>query len=536
MGNRAAETERPNSNSVSQALQLLIRTVHTLRSYPAENDMCKRALSDLLPKLEQVVPLEIELSREGVRCSGAGDQDAGGDRSSIMEALYRDGIRRIQLLPGISADEVSSFLATLAAPMEPDDVSEDYVTRLWEAEFHNIRIQAVDPYLDLDLADDVLEGKTRPTVEQEDLGSREESKIPPPPAGAFEVSQASRAEIDQRIAKLDSSERWDRYVSALFDSFSLPVGERRFDELIQLLESTFAQLLRQRDFKLATKVIHSIQQRSGEDASDPWQAVMVRMAHPDRLSSLHKEIDSGAVDAEAVQSMLIDFGSPVADSVCTLLSRTDSAATIRFYSAVLVQLGPQAVHRVLTAFDRAEPDLQSALIRVLGLIKAEAAVPPLLRALAPASGSVRRETVRALAMIGGHSALKALLPIALHDRDSACRVLALQALSRGGTRLDSRGLIERIESRQFSRGSSEEKDLLFAAVGATGSDRALPVLERALKGGWFPGSPDEADQRRAASALRNLSTDAATLLLQRYASGRRRRAAICREALRERPS
>lgn len=90
--------ETRSADSVSQTLQLLIRALHTLRSYPAENDMCKRALSQLLPKLEQVVPLEIELSREGVRWSGGGDQDLGGDRSSIMEALYRDGIRRVQLL------------------------------------------------------------------------------------------------------------------------------------------------------------------------------------------------------------------------------------------------------------------------------------------------------------------------------------------------------------------------------------------------------------------------------------------------------
>ncbi len=534
MGYPVVETR--SADSVSQTLQLLIRALHTLRSYPAENDMCRRAVSQLLPMLEQVVPLEIELSREGVRWLGGGEQGHFGDRSSIMEALYRDGIRRVQLLRGISADEVRSFLTTLAAPMEPDDVSEDYVTRLWEAEFRNIRIQAVDPYLDLDLADDVLEGKTRPDVEQQDLGSREELKIPPPPAGAFEVSQASRAEIDQRIVKLESSARWGRYVSALLDSFSLPVGDRRFDELILLLESTFSLLLRHSKFELATHVIHWIQQRSGEDTLDPWRAALVRMAHADRLSSFHEQIESGGFDPELVQPMILALGSPAADPICTLLSRTNSASAIRFYSDVLVQLGPQAVPRVLTALDGAAPDLRSTLIRVLGLMKAEAAVPSLLRALVAADGSVRRETVRALAMIGGHSALRALLPVALHDRDSSCRVLALRALSRGGTRLDSRELIERIGERQFSRGSSEEKELVFAAVGATGSDDSLPVLERVLKGGWIPGSTDEADQRRAASALRNLSTDAATRILLRYARGRRRRAAICREALGEEPS
>ena len=95
MGNRDAEAERPNSNSVSQALQLLIRAVHTLRSYPAENDRCKRALSQLLPELERVVPFEIDLSREGVRLSGAEASETGVERSAIMDALYLDGIRRI---------------------------------------------------------------------------------------------------------------------------------------------------------------------------------------------------------------------------------------------------------------------------------------------------------------------------------------------------------------------------------------------------------------------------------------------------------
>lgn len=66
MGNRTAETGAPLADSVSETLQPLLRDVRTLHSLPAENGRRERALSRLLPKLGQAVPLETELSREAV--------------------------------------------------------------------------------------------------------------------------------------------------------------------------------------------------------------------------------------------------------------------------------------------------------------------------------------------------------------------------------------------------------------------------------------------------------------------------------------
>jgi hypothetical protein len=97
MGNRPVELEASHADAVSQSLQLLIGAVGTLRSYPPNNDIGKPAISRLPAKREQVVPFGIELSREGVRGSGCGAEELTCDHSTVMGALFRDGLRRISL-------------------------------------------------------------------------------------------------------------------------------------------------------------------------------------------------------------------------------------------------------------------------------------------------------------------------------------------------------------------------------------------------------------------------------------------------------
>ena len=157
-----SEDRVQGAEAIAEAVRWLFRTVRTLRSYPIDNEMSVRALRELTPRLGQVLPFSLELGTEELRWEATSLKDDRGAFPPLIADLYRDGVRRIRLELGLEEDELRRLLLALASPLDPTDLTEDYVTRLWESDVPNVRIFAVDPYLDVDVPADVLEGNVPP--------------------------------------------------------------------------------------------------------------------------------------------------------------------------------------------------------------------------------------------------------------------------------------------------------------------------------------------------------------------------------------
>jgi hypothetical protein len=495
--------------------------------------MCRRAVEGLAPSLGAVLPLDIELCRDGVRWEGHLILDLDIDRSSIVQNLYRDGVRRIEIRRETTPDEIERFLEVLSTPFDANDLSEDYVTRLWEADLKHIGIRALDPYLDLEFAEGVLEGKERPTEEQEDIGPHPpEADVAPPVADAFAISEDADENMKRLVDAVPADPRWREFVAALFHAFESPVGERRLDELVVVIESTVLSLIREHRFDLAAEIMPWMRDRAAVFARATLGEAFPRMGQAERLAPLHAAVEAAPVDPSPIQALIVAMGADGAAAVCAFLRRATKPQVRRFYVDVLAKLGRDIAPLVLTEFSNAGEEIRPSFARVLGLLREERAVQALVRCVASPNVLVRREVVRALGMIGGRESLDSLLPVALSDSDGSCRIVALRALSRGEIRLEQRNLLERIQSRDFASMHTEEKDLLFDVVAATGNDEAVPILERMLKGGWIVGRPEPADQRRAARTLRGLGSPLAKSVLLHLRNSRRRSlAAICAETL-----
>ena len=199
------------AEAIAEAIRWLFRTVRTLRSYPIDNEMSVRALRELTPRLEQVLPFSLELGTEELRWEATSLKDDRGSFPPLIADLYRDGIRRIRLELGLEEDELRRLLLALASPLDPTDLTEDYVTRLWESDVPNVRIFAVDPYLDVDTPPaDVLEGNVPPASHAEEVAPDPELKIPPPPESAFRIAPEDEARIrpgDEAGCDLQTVER-----------------------------------------------------------------------------------------------------------------------------------------------------------------------------------------------------------------------------------------------------------------------------------------------------------------------------------------
>ena len=521
--------------AIAEAVRWLFRTVRTLRSYPIDNEMSLRALSELTPRLRQVLPFSLELGPQALRWEDTSLKDDRGAFPPLIADLYRDGIRRIRLELGLEEDELRRLLLALASPLDPTDLTEDYVTRLWESDVPNVRIFAVDPYLDKDkdTPAEVLEGNVPPVSHAEEVAPPPELQIPPPPESAFQIAPEDEARIAQEMKRAATSRPWDAFVDALFDSVISPTHAEQSENLVEVFEAYFYRLVREHQVDVAARVLERLRSPSSSAAASLFGPSVARIAQADRLVGLHESLEARTSSAKDAVSLLVLLGLDSLDAVCTFLEQTTSERLRRLYADVLLRIGGPAIPRVIERFRNASGDARRTYARALGGLEGEAVVTALLDARSEPDPAIRREVVRALATQHDARAGGALLQIALEDAEPESRIIALRGLEGTRTQRNYQDLLRRIQSRQYRFLPTEEKDLLFRALGTIGDNDVVPLLQKILRHSWIPGRTQRDDWPRAASGLARLGTPSALDVLE-AGSGHRHRelASICANALR----
>ena len=514
--------------SVVLAVQSLLRAERAVRTYPLHHPACEEALADSARKLDAILPLDLEVKMDGF----------AWQKLPLLETLvptdlpgrlYRDGVRALRMRRGLELDELRRFTLAMALPIDADDLSEDYVTRLWEADLPHVQILAVDPYIDLESPDDVLEGKETPTEEIKELpDASSELNIPPPPDEAFRVSSEDAQRIAEEVEAAKVHPPWESFVGAIFEILSLGETEARTADLVRLLEATFQRLLSEGRFHIALSILERLRDQAPEAAGPAIRESLTRMPRPDRLSDLQRALEARICPPELVAGILLLLGDGVPDTVCEFLEASNEETARRLYIDVLVMMGDPAFETVLECFRRGSEETRVCFTRVLYKLRDPRAIPALIEKLPAAPQALRREIVRTLAVTHEDRALERLLDVAMNDDDPSCRIIALLALTRGCPHLDHEPLLARVQSREFVGLSDQEKNALFRAVAAIGGEKTVPFLRKRLQPRRFFGRRSSGDWERCADALARIGTSSAIQLLANLAQSKNAElAAVC---------
>lgn len=514
--------------SVVLAVQSLLRAERAVRTYPLHHPACEEALADSARKLDAILPLDLEVKMDGF----------AWQKLPLLETLvptdlpgrlYRDGVRALRMRRGLELDELRRFTLAMALPIDADDLSEDYVTRLWEADLPHVQILAVDPYIDLESPDDVLEGKETPTEEIKELpDASSELNIPPPPDEAFRVSSEDAQRIAEEVEAAKVHPPWESFVGAIFEILSLGETEARTADLVRLLEATFQRLLSEGRFHIALSILERLRDQAPEAAGPAIRESLTRMSRPDRLSDLQRALEARICPPELVAGILLLLGDDVPDTVCEFLEASNEETARRLYIDVLVMMGDPAFETVLECFRRGSEETRVCFTRVLYKLRDPRAIPVLIEKLPAAPQALRREIVRTLAVTHEDRALERLLDVAMNDDDPSCRIIALLALTRGCPHLDHEPLLARVQSREFVGLSDQEKNALFRAVAAIGGEKTVPFLRKRLQPRRFFGRRSSGDWERCADALARIGTSSAIQLLANLAQSKNAElAAVC---------
>jgi hypothetical protein len=516
---------------VDQAARSFLKAIHTLRTYPHGNEIARNALEQLTPALLGVVPVEIGVGPQQLTWNEGQVLAASADRTAISAALYRDGVRRFELRDGLDPGEIERLIVALAERINPDDLSEDYVTRLWEAELPHVRVLAIDPYLDVDIPDDVLEGQHKPDLDGADLQIDPEHDVPPPPEEAFRIREADAIRIAREVAQSNRTPPWTRFIEVVVASITTEPGIRRADELVTIIETCFQRLVEHSQLETATRLLRRLKDSVPAGAMPLLLPAVSRMASSDRLKPLAKALEVGDASHEEARPLLLALQPADIPALLDFLEEGSALETQRFFAAIMAEIGTPVLTGVIERFRAGKPETQLLLAPLLGKLGGSKAAEVLALGLHGADSTLRRELIRALGMVRDLESSRALLQVALDDEDESCRILALRALQNTMAPDAQERLIERIGA---SGVGDEERELLFVALGKVGGDDVIPFLTSRLKPSWIPWRWNATEARRAAAALAQLGRPAALETLEHFAQSRRNELAeICTRAMLE---
>jgi hypothetical protein len=507
----------------------LRRAVATMRSYPSGNALTERALGDLAERSRIALPACFAIGNGVVREAGNGaaiDLDEG--LAALVVTLYRDGVRELRFGEGFARPEVDRFVAALALGHDAQDLAEDSVTRLWEAELASVAVVALDPYLDREIPGDVLEGKQRPTGEFEGVPPDLTLSVGAPPDEAFRLSETDRANLRSELEQAKQSAPWASFTATLIETLHSPVAERRGEELVGVLESALFRLLQAREPRCAAQLLEVAQ---GETRLPRGLVVAAlgRVTHEERLEPLRQLVEREPERHADVRGFLDRLGAAVVPTLRQFLPCAVTEGARRFWAEALGAAGPPGADALVEIAAKGDASSCVAAARVLAATGDARFAPVLWRAFERSEGVARRELLRAANGLAPDGAR--VLAVAVGDPDPECRLVALGALvGRRDASVEGR-LLERLGARDAAHLSEGEKDALYRALGSVGDARAVDYLAKRLAGGGWLAGGDRAEQVRAARALARLRSPRAHEILRARAAAGGALAEVCRRVL-----
>jgi hypothetical protein len=439
------------ARAVNAALLSLSRTARSFTLYDANNKAVREFLSDLRAKIAKALeaaggPLDLEVRAFELALGGEVVYLERDRERSLAFRLYRDGVRRLGLLPGLVWDEILGLVEILSVRYTGVRQQEDdIVTLLSKAAFPHVAFVAIEGF--------------SPDEEVEDEGGAAVPDHVVPPAdwdlpaapldaaAGFAVRPLSAAALAALRGDEDEDSAARECVDLVLDLVDCVADDRdpmNEDDLEGLAFEVRDFLLAEGRWAELLEVVAALERSAAGDLR-ARPSILSRFAGADALRRLAQGLvrGGGALPSEAVSCLRAIPGNHVADALELLTGERDEptrAALLSLVAAlaadqprglaerlakadaetagvlldVLERTAPaQAGVAALALASRPDPRLQLAALRALVRLKQPAevngAVAPLLES---PDTEVRTAAIECLAACRGDGGFDALVAYA----------------------------------------------------------------------------------------------------------------------------
>ncbi|HTM57770.1 MAG TPA: HEAT repeat domain-containing protein [Candidatus Udaeobacter sp.] len=541
----------PYAQQTANWLRSVARAVKLFRLYKTENpivvdlktQVANRAL-ELIgqngPMDLRFTPSEVLLVDEAVIRPGKdSDRNLRAPELELPFQFFRDGIRRLLILPDVTLDEVRQLLDALRISGIGPGGQDDLVTLLWQGNLTHIRLETVPieqtihlsvshgaggssgrrglsfgwspvgTELRADLGQLGPQGLHRDTFDDWDM-----------PVATADVANAYAAlENGAETARSRLLEEWNEESSRPWTERAPEVARHVLDlDATDETRAAFAHAM-------ATWVGAALERCSWEEAQcalatlyeiDPRHhasgaALEEAIAHLDATDIAARLDEDDPADHARFASLLVAIGKPALDLACETMSlcekvrpRAAASTAVCFMCSDHPEwLEPYIAHERWQTVRNA--------VFVLGQIGTDASVPLLRAASAHSEPRVRRAVVQALGSVAAEARVPLLIE-QLQTRDTQLLAATLHMLTRTQDPRVAGAILRRIQAPDFGSRSAENKRAMFAALAEIADDRMVPPLVDLLNaGGWFATRTIE--RVAAARTLRRIGSEKALAAL-----------------------
>jgi hypothetical protein len=457
---------------------------------------------------------------------------------SFAWMLYKDGLRLLTFRPGVENDEIVRFLQVVSrARLLQADAADDLLTLLWEQSFLSIEYQFTEiitdslAVLDPQMTDFGLsqEAAAQAAVQEQVRG---EAAVRLPGGGLdtedFDSTLYFLEEQETLTLRRQVDEEYTRDgrragLEALLDIFELQPSAAVREEILDIFEALFPNLLNRGEFRIVARLLRefrTIAERVtvlDRPIRQKLESFEARLSEPAILSQLLQSLEEEAALPEDgdIGEVLGELRAEGLETMLIFLPTLKRPAIRQVLEASVDRLGTAHTDVVLGILGNPESEALRGAVGLCRRLALQVAVPALERLVTHGDPGVRLGAVEALATIGSAGALTAL-ERALDDSERAVRLAAVTAVTERGYR----GALRRLEAVVLGRGPQEleraERRQFFEAYAVLAGAPALRVLSNILEPrGLFRRRETAENRTCAAYAIARLQSPDARAVLER---------------------
>lgn len=557
---------RALEQKVKSALAAFARAVRAYRLYNSDNAAVRRMIDDLWRQLREVLDAQLELvitaRPDALFVGDVPVLEPTDPEESIPFALYRDGIRRLELLPGLPLEEVEALVEATSFGLHFAGVGDDIVSLLWRKDLSFITYVVVDTTIvesdgrppggpdgaapaTVDAQIDALlrnlyggseEGDTHLSLHLDgaDLPAKviadalsdvEQMAVGLDPVRQLDVAPSYREGLEREIAEEGEFAISVRGLEGALTAFCERLPPAEAHELAHALLRMLDTALLEDRFQVATGIVRGVR-GSGQTRAliGDWMEEVVSEA---RFRHVTAAFDSPQATPEARATVLEYFkacGAWAVDPLLSLLPSITDAQLRHAVSNLLLEIGVVDLSPVQAMLQNEQAFVAQEAVFLLAHLPSEEAQAMLTEAAQHPSAPVRYAVVEHCERLPRDVA-RAVVSSLVQDLDPRVRAAALRAMARfpGHTSLTT---VEQVANKEALEGQPfDVKRAALESFAILAQNQGVHALHRFIRDGdgFLAGKDAEETAVAAITALARVRTVAAVEILKRTSGSRNKR-------------
>lgn len=499
--------------SLQEVFKVLVKAIKNLKIYQANNPVHQRFLKEFYTKVDHHLKTYgdsiLTVGQYTLTCLDQTIYENLNRLDSLAFKLFVDGIRQMTLMEGITEEESGHFLEVLGRSYDAERPDDDLVTLFWQKKFHHVKFQIIEDYFsdETNMAP-VSEPEAKAglnSMVQAELGSQGAEKTAPENSKsktAFTDEQISRFQVHQvfrltedEILKIKNEMKLEtekdlitELVNIIYSVLQIEKDEVYFKEVVDLLVKNTTHLIEEGDLVQVEKVTRLLVSLKEQIPPIPAKMVeildqaIVFIGNPEYLNKIETHLNTlDEKNLSSLSNFLRMMGVTSSSSIIDILSKAKIRKTRKILSDILVEFGKRDLGPILSRLQGSQWYVIRNLVQIIGQIGSHQAIESLNKLVQYPDERVRKEIVYSLMLIGKENErAKDIILTFLNDHDSGIRKQVIQIIQTNKYEKAYPVLYKMISGDDEGIRDSEERYLIFSALGKLGNKDLLPILKEYL--------------------------------------------------------